>query len=109
MYRVTVRDDIRYYVLVQGHSQRQAARHYGVSRDTVSRMLREPAEEPERKYKPIERATPARDAVMPHIEQWLAENEQLGPRGRKQQWTAHRMWVELRRVHGETPGTSTQA
>ena len=48
---MTVRDDIRDWVLVQGHSQRSAAHRFAVSRDTVARMLREAPEEPERRYR----------------------------------------------------------
>lgn len=41
MYRVALRDAIRDWVLVQGRSQRSAARQFGVCRDTVARLLRE--------------------------------------------------------------------
>ena len=47
---MAIRDDIRYYVLVQGHSQRAAAKRFGIARDTVARMLVESAAEPERRY-----------------------------------------------------------
>ncbi len=39
MYEVTTRDAIRAWVLVQGPSQRSAAKQLGVSRDTVARLL----------------------------------------------------------------------
>lgn len=93
---MALREDIRYYVLVQGHSQRSAARHFGVSRGTVERMLRESAGEGDRRYERREpRPAPVAEAVLPHIERWLAENEQLKRTAPKQQWTAHRMWTEL--------------
>ncbi|CAA9273098.1 MAG: hypothetical protein AVDCRST_MAG93-2738, partial [uncultured Chloroflexia bacterium] len=41
VYDVALRDDIRDWVLLQGHSQRDAAKHFGISRDTVSRLLKE--------------------------------------------------------------------
>src|SRR5438045_2854904 len=41
------------------------------------------------------RTTPVRDAALPHIQSWLAENERLRRWAPKQCWTAHRMWVEL--------------
>ncbi|WP_152412848.1 helix-turn-helix domain-containing protein [Nitrolancea hollandica] len=37
-------------MLIQGRSQRSAAKHFGVSRDTVAALLREPAEAGERRY-----------------------------------------------------------
>jgi transposase len=98
VYEVTIRDAIRDWVLVQGRSQRSAARQFHVSRDTVARLLVEAPEEPERHYRRrVPRATPVRDAVRPHLEAWLRENAQLQRRAPKQRWTAHRMWVELRR------------
>lgn len=96
MYEVTVRDDIRDWVLVQGHSQRSAAKRFAVSRDTAARLLREAPEEPERRYRrAVPRPTPVRDQIVPHIEGWLQENARLRARAPKQRWTAHRMWVEL--------------
>lgn len=99
MYEVTIRDDIRDWVLVQGHSQRSAAEHFQLSRDTVARLLREAPEEPERRYRRhMSRTTPVRDAVVPHIEGWLQENARLQRVAPKQLWTAHRMWEELCRM-----------
>ena len=96
MYEVTVRDNIRDWVLVQGHSQRSAAKRFGVSRDTVARLLREAPEEPVRRYRRgVPRPTPVRDQILPHIEGWLEENVRLRTRAPKQRWTAHRIWVEL--------------
>jgi transposase len=96
VYEVTMRDAIRDWVLVQGHSQRSAARRFHVSRDTVARLLVEAPQEPARRYqRSVPRATPVRDAVLPHLETWLRENAQLQRRAPKQRWTAHRMWVEL--------------
>ena len=96
MYEVTVRDDIRDWVLVQGRSQRSAAKRFAVSRDTVARLLLEAPEEPVRRYRRnVPRPTPVRDQIVPHIEGWLDENARLRTRAPKQRWTAHRMWVEL--------------
>src|SRR5262245_2885780 len=89
---------MRNWVLVQGRSQRSAARQFHVSRDTVARLLVEAPEEAERHYRRTQpRARPVRDAVLAHLEGWLRENAQLQRRAPKQRWTAHRMWVELRR------------
>jgi transposase len=96
VYEVTVRDAIREWVLVQGHSQRSAAGQFGVSRDTVARLLAEPAEECERRYRRrVPRPAPKREAAVPHLDGWLAENARLERWAPKQRWTAHRMWVEL--------------
>lgn len=93
---MVLRDDIRDWVLVQGHSQRSAGKHFGVSRDTVARLLQEAAEPTARRYtRRSPRSAPVAALVVPHIERWLAENEQLKRTAPKQQWTAHRMWLEL--------------
>lgn len=99
VYNVALRDDIRDYVLLQGHSQRAAAKRFGVSRDTVARVLGEPAHVPTRRY--VRRhpsPAPVATVVVPYVERWLTENEQLKRTAPKQQWTAHRMWVELARL-----------
>lgn len=102
MYRVAVRDDIRYWVLVQGHSQRSAAERFGVSRHTVARMLEEPAEGTERRYRRRKpREAPVRERIQSHIEGWLKENEGLQRWAPKQRWTARRMWIELTRLEIE--------
>jgi transposase len=96
VYRVALRDDIREWVLVQGRSQRSAAKHFGISRDTVALLLQE-SPDGERRYRRRKaRVAPARERIQPHIEGWLAENERLQRWAPKQRWTAQRMWVELR-------------
>ncbi len=83
---------------MQGRSQRSAATHFGVSRDMVATLLREPAEGTERRYtRRKARTAPARARIVPYIEGWLKENEGLQRWAPKQRWTAHRMWVELGR------------
>lgn len=94
-----MRDAIREWVLVQGRSQRAAAKHFGVSRETVARLLSEPPAEQRRRYRRRQpRPAPLRDAALPHIEGWLVENERLRRYAPKQCWTAHRMWLELQRL-----------
>ena len=39
MYTVALRDEIRTWVLIQCKSQRAAARHFGLSRNTVAKIL----------------------------------------------------------------------
>jgi len=81
---------------MQGRSQRAAAKHFGVSRDMVAALLREPAEGTERRYtRRKAREAPARERIRPHIEGWLKENEGLQRWAPKQRWTAHRMWVRI--------------
>lgn len=75
---MALRDDIRDWVLIQGCSQRSAAKHFGVSRDTVAALLREPAEARERRYtRRKARVAPVREQVLPAIEGWLQENARL--------------------------------
>jgi len=85
-------------VLVQGHSQRSAAAHFGVARKTVSALLREDPAPTTRQAVRRPAAAPVREAALPHIEGWLAENERLRRVAPKQRWTAHRMWLELQRL-----------
>jgi transposase len=99
VYEVTMRDSIRDWVLVQGHSQRSAAAHFGVSRDTVGRVLDEPPEDTERRYRrSAPRSAPVRETVLPYLQGWMTENSRLQRRAPKQRWTAHRMWQELERM-----------
>jgi transposase len=99
MYPVALRDEIRTWVLIQGKSQRAAARHFDLSRNTVAKLLQEEPAPKERRYqRHAARKTPVRDIALPHIEGWLKENEWLERWAPKQCWTAHRMWVELRKL-----------
>jgi transposase len=99
VYEVTMRDGIREWVLVQGRSQRSAAARFGVSRDTVARLLDEPPEEAMRRYRrSAPRPAPVRARVLAHLDGWIQENVRLQRRAPKQRWTAHRMWQELTRM-----------
>jgi transposase len=109
VYPVSLRDEIRAWVLIQGKSQRAAARHFDVSRNTVAKLLQEEPAPKERRYQRGKAATPktpVRDLALPHIQGWLKENEWLARWAPKQCWTAHRMWVELRKL-GIAIGEST--
>ena len=107
MYPVALRDEIRTWVLIQGKSQRAAAQHFGLSRNTVAKLL---AEEPAANVRQYQRQapqkTPVRDLALPRIAGWLKENEWLERWAAKQRWTAHRMWMELRKL-GISIGEST--
>lgn len=107
MYPVALRDEIRTWVLIQGKSQRAAARHFGLSRNTVAKLLQEGPAPSERRYqRQADHKTPVRDLALPHIEGWLKENEWLSRWAPKQCWTSHRMWVELQKL-GIPIGEST--
>ncbi len=107
MYPVALRDEIRTWVLIQGKSQRAAAQHFGLSRNTVAKLLlEEPAASVRQYQRQAPCKTPMRDVALPHIEGWLKENEWLSRWAPKQCWTAHRMWVELRKL-GIPIGEST--
>ena len=107
MYPVALRDEIRTWVLIQGKSQRAAALQFGLSRNTVAKLLlEEPAANVRQYQRQTEHKTPVRDTALPHIEKWLKENEWLARWAPKQCWTAHRMWVELRKL-GIPIGEST--
>jgi transposase len=106
---VSLRDEIRSWVLVEGKSQRAAARHFDVSRNTVTKLLQEEPAAQERRYqriKTVKHKTPVRDLALPHIQGWLKENEWLARWAPKQRWTAHRMWGELGKL-GIPVGEST--
>jgi transposase len=86
-------------VLVEGHTQREAARHFHMARNTVAKLLAEPVEGTERRYQRRQPPhAPVSEAALPHIRRWLKENEWLQRWKPKQQWTAKRMWLELRRM-----------
>ncbi len=109
MYPVSLRDEIRRWVLIEGKSQRAAARHFEISRNTVAKLLQEEPAPQERRYQRTQTAapkTPVRDLALPHIQGWLKENEWLSRWAPKQCWTAHRMWVELGKL-GIPIGEST--
>jgi len=93
--------------LIQGKSQRAAASQFGLSRNTVAKLLQEEPADTVREYqRHAECKTPVRDAALPHIQKWLKENEWLERWAPKQCWTAQRMWMELRKL-GIPIGAST--
>src|SRR2546427_12270956 len=107
MYPVALRDEIRTCVLTRGKSQRPASRHFGLSRNTIAKLLEEEPAASVRQYQlQAQPKTPVRDAALPHIQKWLQENEWLERWAPKQCWTAHRMWAELRKL-GIPIGEST--
>jgi hypothetical protein len=74
-----------------------------------AKLLQEEPAPKERRYRrerPARRKTPVRDLALPQIQGWLKEHEWLARWAPKQCWTAHRMWVELRK-QGIPIGEST--
>ena len=43
MYAMARRDAVRIFVLVEGHTQREAARQFHMSRNTIAQLLAEPS------------------------------------------------------------------
>ncbi len=82
---------IRHQVLVEGRSQRQVAKAFGISRLTVRKYVREAA--PQRKAT-APRPRPVWDSVGPRIESLLAESARWT--GGKQRLTATRLHALLR-------------
>src|SRR5260370_9127374 len=95
------------WVLNRDNTQRASCRHFGLSRNTIAKLLEEEPAASVRQYqRQAQLKTPMRDAALPHIEKWLQENEWLERWAPKQCWTAHRMWTKLRKL-GIPLGTST--
>ena len=80
-------------------SQREAARHFGISRDSVRKMLRFSVPPGYRRRAEIRR--PKLDGFTEIIEQWLRDD--LGQRA-KQRHTAKRVFERLRDEHGFAGG-----
>lgn len=84
---------------VDGVSQRQAARLFGIDPKTVAKMLRFSVPPGYRRSKPVVR--PKLDPLVPVIERILEEDRS---RPRKQRHTARRIFERLRAEHGFTGG-----
>jgi transposase len=80
-------------------SERGAARHFGISRESVKKMLSFSAPPGYRRSAPVRR--PKLDGFTEIIDQWLRDD--LGQRA-KQRHTAKRVFERLRDEHGFTGG-----
>lgn len=78
----------------EGKSRRRIARDFGISRDSVSKMLAYASPPGYRRMAPIRR--PKLDGFTDHIDGWLEENSGLP---RKQRYTAKRIFDRLRAEH----------
>jgi transposase len=83
----------------QGLSKRAIARHFGISRDSVDKMIVYSVPPGYRRTAPVRR--PKLDGFTEIIEHWLRED--VG-RPRKQRHTAKRVFDRLREEHGFTGG-----
>jgi len=90
---------VRRFVFVEGRSRREAARVFGLSRDTVAKMCRYSAPPGYVRTKPAE--MPKLGALTPVIDAIL-EADRTGPV--KQQHTGKRIFERLRDEHGYAGG-----
>jgi len=90
---------VRRAVQVEGMSEREAARQFGLARETVRKMLRYSVPPGYRRKKPVQR--PKLGPWLGVIDQILAEDEE---RPKKQRHTAKRIWDRLKEEHGFTGG-----
>ena len=99
MYAVEVYAAVRQFVFIDGKSRREAARVFGLSRDTVARMCRFSAPPGYTRTK-----TPLKPKLGPFllvIEAILTSDKQAPA---KQRHTAMRIFERLRDEHGYTGG-----
>jgi len=97
MYLVDLYLRVRLACHVEGLSQREAARRFGLSRDTVKKMLRHSVPPGYRRSRPPKR--PKLDPFTTVIDQILESDRQVH---RKQRHTAKRIFERLRDEHGFT-------
>lgn len=99
MYAVETYAAVRQYVFVEGKSRREAARFFGLSRDTVARMCRYSEPPGYVRTKPPEK--PKLGPLIPVIDAILEADKSAPP---KQRHTALRIFERLRDEHGYTGG-----
>ena len=90
---------VRREVQVEGKSERQVAREYGLARETVRKMMQYAAPPGYRRQEPAKR--PKLDPWVGVIDQILEEDRE---RPRKQRHTAKRIHERLREGHGFSGG-----
>lgn len=102
MFAVEIYAAVRRFVFIEGHSRREAARIFGVSRDTVAKMRRDSAPPG---Y--VRTATPARPRLGPLVPVVEAILEANCSAPVKQRHTAKRIFERLRDEHGFGGGYTT--
>jgi hypothetical protein len=95
MYAVEIYNAVRQFVFIEGHSRREAARVFGISRDTVAKMCAFSVPPGYRRSGPP--AKPKLAPFMGLIGQILADDAVMPP---KQRHTAKRIFERLRDEHG---------
>lgn len=99
MYAVEVYAAVRQFVFVEGKSRREAARVFGLSRDTISKMCQFSAPPGYVRQKPPRK--PKLGPLIPAIGAILAADLTAPP---KQRHTAQRIFERLKAEHGYTGG-----
>jgi transposase len=102
MYRVELYAEVRRSVVVEGLSEREAAKRFGLARETVRKMLRYATPPGYQRSKPARR--PKLGPFTGVIDQILSDD---GERPRKQRHTAQRIFDRLRDEYGFTGGYSS--
>ena len=95
MFAVEVYAAVRHFVFVEGNSRREAARVFGLSRETVLKMCRFSLPPGYTRTKPVTKPKPG--ALLPMIDAILVA-DRTGPV--KQRHTAKRIFERLRDEHG---------
>ncbi len=95
VYRVELYAAVRRAVYVEGISEREAAKRFGMARRTVHRMLSYSAPPGYQRKQPVKR--PKLDIYLGVIDQILEEDKQ---QIRKQRHTAKRIFERLKQEHG---------
>src|SRR3954453_1155555 len=99
MFVVEVYAAVRHFVFIAGHSRREAARFFGLSRETVLKMCRFSLPPGYTRSKPVEK--PKLGPLLPVITAIL-EADRTAPV--KQRHTAKRIFERLRDEHGYAGG-----
>jgi transposase len=102
MYSVEVYNAVRRFVFIEGHSRREAARRFGISRETARKICQYSEPPGYRRSGPPKR--PKLDPFRGIIDQILADDLQVHG---KQHHTAKRIYDRLRDEHGFDGGYTT--
>lgn len=102
MYSVEVYSAVRRFVFIEGHSRRDAARQFGLSRETVSKICRYSEPPGYQRKQPPRR--PKLDPFTAIIDQILTDDLHVPV---KQRHTAQRIFERLRDEHGFDGGYTT--
>jgi transposase len=102
MYSVEVYNAVRKFVFIEGHSRREAARQFGIARETARKICLYSAPPGYRRSGPPKR--PKLDPFTALIDQILADDLRMPV---KQHHTAKRIFERLRDEHGFDGGYTT--